>query len=43
MSLFSYDVSRIPGIMEERASAYMGLFFRSMQIEGVFPTAKPCA
>jgi hypothetical protein len=36
-TLFSYDVSRIPGIMEERASAYMGLFFRSMQIEGVFP------
>jgi hypothetical protein len=23
--------------MEERATAYMGLFYRSMQIEGVFP------
>jgi hypothetical protein len=36
-TLFSYDVSRIPGIMEERATAYMSLFFRGMQIEGVFP------
>ena len=36
-TLFSYDVSRIPSIMEERATAYMALFYRSMQIEGVFP------
>jgi len=36
-TLFSYDLSRIPGIMEERATAYNALFFRSMQIEGVFP------
>jgi len=35
--LLTYDFSRIPGIMEERASAYAALFFRSMQIEGVFP------
>ncbi len=35
--LLSYDFSRIPAIMEERASAYAALFFRSMQIEGVFP------
>ena len=36
-TLFSYDVSRIPSIMEERATAYNALFYRSMQIEGVFP------
>jgi predicted acylesterase/phospholipase RssA len=36
-TLGSYDFSRIPGIMEERATAYMTLFYRSMQIEGVFP------
>jgi predicted acylesterase/phospholipase RssA len=36
-TLGSYEVSRIPGIMEERATAYSALFFRSMQIEGVFP------
>jgi len=36
-TLGSYEFSRIPGIMEERAMAYMGLFFRSLQIEGVFP------
>jgi hypothetical protein len=36
-TLFSYDVSRIPGIMEQRATAYWSLFFRTMQIEGVFP------
>ena len=35
--LLTYDFSRIPGIMEERATAYAALFFRSMQIEGVFP------
>ncbi len=36
-TLFSYDFSRIPGIMEERATAYAALFFRSLQIQGVFP------
>ena len=36
-TLGSYEFSRISGIMEERATAYMGLFYRSMQIEGVFP------
>ncbi|MFI5342514.1 MAG: hypothetical protein ACHQ7N_22105, partial [Candidatus Methylomirabilales bacterium] len=35
--LFTYDFSRIPGIMEQRATAYQSLFFRSLQIEGVFP------
>jgi len=36
-SLLSYDFSRIPSIMEERATAYQSLFFRSLQMEGVFP------
>jgi hypothetical protein len=36
-TLASYEFSRISSIMEERATAYMGLFYRSMQIEGVFP------
>ena len=36
-TLFNYDFSRIPSIMEERATAYQALFFRSLQIEGVFP------
>jgi hypothetical protein len=36
-SLFNYDFSRIPSIMEERATAYQALFFRSLQMEGVFP------
>ena len=35
--LLTYDFSRIPAIMEERATAYQSLFFRSLQIEGVFP------
>ncbi len=35
--LFTYDFSRIPGIMEQRATAYQALFFRSLQIQGVFP------
>lgn len=33
----SYEFSRITSIMEKRATAYSTLFFRSMQIEGVFP------
>jgi hypothetical protein len=36
-SLLSYDFSRIPSIMEERATAYQALFFRSLQLDGVFP------
>jgi len=36
-SLFTYDFSRIPSIMEERATAYQALFFRGLQLEGVFP------
>jgi hypothetical protein len=36
-SLFTFDFNRIPGIMEERASTYQALFFRSLQIEGAFP------
>ena len=39
-SLFNFDFSRIPCIMEERATTYQALFFRSLQIEGVFPDAK---
>jgi hypothetical protein len=39
-TLFTYDFSRIPSIMEERATAYAGLFFRSLQVEGVFPDEK---
>jgi hypothetical protein len=33
----TFDFSRVPSIMEERASTYQALFFRSLQIEGVFP------
>jgi predicted acylesterase/phospholipase RssA len=36
-TLLTFDFSRIPSIMEERASTYQALFFRSLQIEGVFP------
>lgn len=36
-TLFSYDFSRIPSVMEERATAYWSLFYRSLQLEGVFP------
>ena len=36
-TLLTYDFSRIPSIMEERATAYQALFFRSLQLEGVFP------
>jgi hypothetical protein len=36
-SLWNYDYTRIPGIMEQRASTYQALFFRSLQLEGVFP------
>jgi Patatin-like phospholipase len=36
-SLLNFDFSRIPGIMEERAITYQALFFRTLQLEGVFP------
>lgn len=35
--LFSFDFSRIPSIMEERATTYRTLFFRTLQMQGVFP------
>ena len=39
-NLFNFDFSRIPSIMEERATTYQALFFRTLQIEGVFPDQK---
>jgi hypothetical protein len=36
-TIFNYDFSRIPSVMEERATSYWSLFYRSLQIEGVFP------
>lgn len=39
-SLLNFDFSRIPSIMEERAITYQALFFRSLQLEGVFPDPK---
>ena len=36
-SLWNYDYTHIPSIMEQRASTYQALFFRSLQLEGVFP------
>jgi hypothetical protein len=36
-NIFNYDFSRIPSVMEERATAYWSLFYRSLQAEGVFP------
>jgi hypothetical protein len=36
-TLLTFDFSRIPSIMEERANTYQALFFRSLQLEGVFP------
>jgi hypothetical protein len=38
-TLLTFDFSRIPSIMEERATTYQALFFRSLQLEGVFPDA----
>ena len=40
-TLLTFDFSRIPSIMEERATTYQALFFRSLQIEGVFPDRRP--
>src|SRR5262249_47493052 len=39
-SLLTFDFSRIPSIMEERAITYQALFFRTLQLEGVFPDSK---
>jgi len=39
-SLFNFDYTRIPSIMEERAITYQALFFRTLQLEGVFPDQK---
>jgi patatin-like phospholipase len=39
-SLLNFDFTRIPSIMEERALSYQALFFRSLQLEGVFPDSK---
>ncbi len=36
-TIFNYDFARIPKVMEERATAYWSLFYRSLQVEGVFP------
>ena len=36
-TLFSYDFSRIPSIMEERAAAYRSWFFRIAQRQGLLP------
>ncbi len=36
-TLFNYDYSRIPGIMEERALAYRVIFSRIMVEQGVWP------
>jgi predicted acylesterase/phospholipase RssA len=39
-TLLTFDFSRIPSIMEERATTYQALFFRSLQLEGVFPDSR---
>jgi predicted acylesterase/phospholipase RssA len=39
-SLLTFDFSRVPSIMEERATTYQALFFRTLQLEGVFPDSK---
>jgi hypothetical protein len=36
-SLLTFDFSRVPSIMEERASTYQRLFFQSLRLEGVIP------
>ena len=36
-SILTYDFSRIPGIMEQRAYAYNHLFLRSLRLERVIP------
>jgi hypothetical protein len=39
-TMFSYDFSRIPSIMEERSLAYRSLFFRVAQRQGILPDQK---
>jgi hypothetical protein len=39
-ALRNFDFTRIPSIMEERAITYQMLFFRTLQLEGVFPDTK---
>ena len=39
-NLRNFDFTRIPSIMEERAITYQALFFRTLQLEGVFPDSK---
>jgi hypothetical protein len=39
-TLLTFDFSRVPSIMEERAGTYQALFFRSLQLEGVIPDSK---
>lgn len=39
-TLFSYDFSRIPSIMEERSIAYRSLFFTLGQLQGLLPDAR---
>ena len=36
-SMLTFDFSRVPSIMEERATSYRTLFFRTLQADGVFP------
>jgi len=36
-SILTYDFTRIPGIMEQRAYAYNHLFFRTLRTQGVIP------
>ena len=36
-SILTYDFSRIPAIMEQRAYAYNHLFFRTLRTQGVIP------
>ncbi len=36
-TIFNYDFTRIPSVMEERATSYWSLFYRSLQLEDVFP------
>jgi hypothetical protein len=39
-ALRNFDFTRIPSIMEERAISYQALFFRTLQLEGVFRDVK---
>jgi predicted acylesterase/phospholipase RssA len=42
-SILTFDMSRIPSIMEERATTYQTLFFRSLQLQGIFPDSQTIA